>query len=222
MSKAIVHIMVPETAKELRCGDYMDFYIAQICDVELHVEDENGDTLYEDDEYQLCPTYSICGYQGALENPDDEDNKECVEDFKNTRFESCSFLKTVWEQQPLSEPEFCRQLVMEATEHDSDVEVELSAGEDRDEPLYVTFEINLPNGEFDVDKLSFINFDMEEGDMECAEIIDNAFTGCDKVLLNYLKYEDTFYPNSGDDDGFSEGCNTEATATVDCDTLEEI
>ncbi|MDE7442192.1 MAG: hypothetical protein K2M69_08515 [Muribaculaceae bacterium] len=219
MSKKFnVHISAVDGAKELRCGDYMDFYILPISDVELYVEDENGETVF-DSTYQLCPEYSLCSYQEALENPDDEDNIDCVRDYKNTKFKTAQFFKTVWEKEPISEAEFCRQLVQEATSHDTEVEMELSVGDGDDQPLEVSFEIEVQRGSFDVEKLSFINFDMEEGDMECADIVDKAFTSCDSVLVNVIKYGDTFYQNCGDCDGFSEGCTVIETATVNCETL---
>ncbi len=220
MSKKVkVTISATVGSKELRCGDYMDFYIAPISAVQLAVEDEDGNTIYEDEEYELCPTYSIDGYSEALENPEEEENQDCIEDYKDTTFKAADFFKKVWDKMPMSEADFCRCLVKEATDEDT-VEMELSLGEDEDQPLVVTFEIELPDGEFDIDKLSFINFDMDEGAMGCADIIDQAFTGCDKVLLNLLKYGDTFYQNCGDD-GFVDGCYIEKSATVDRTSLQE-
>lgn len=217
--KVKVTISATMDSKELRCGDYMDFYIAPISEVYLIVEDEDGNTIYEDDEYVLCPTYSIDGYSEALENPTEEESQDCIKDYKNTTFKAADFFKKVWDKMPMSEADFCRCLVKEATDGDT-VEMELSSGEDEDQPLVVTFEIELLDGEFDIDKLSFINFDMNEGAMECADIINKAFTGYDKVLLNLLKYGDTFYQNCGDD-GFVDGCDIDQTATVDCTSMQE-
>lgn len=224
--KITVCISSAAGAKELSCGDYANFYIQSICEpVSLYVEDDAGNIIYEDEEFDLCPGYSIGNYSEAL-NPEDEDeeNEDCVDNYRNTKFKAADFFKKAWDKLPLlepisSDPDFVRNLIKEAVEGDDEVEMKLSSGEDEDQPLVVRFEIEVSDGIFDIDKLDFINFDITEDEWECADIINNAFAGWDSVLLNLLKYGDTFYQNS--EGGFIEGCNIDDTATVNGETLEE-
>ena len=226
MKNVRVTFTIPEGAKELRCGESYDFYIAPISEIGICVSNEDDEILFEDDNFFINPARSIASYQDAVEYPDDEESAATLKELKEMQATSSykntpPFLKSVIDKLPMSEEDFCLSLLEGATKEEGGViEMELSMGDGDDEPLEATFEIELSDDEeFNPGKLNYLNFDCETLESKgCASILNRAFCDGDSVLMNFIKYGDTFYGNIGDDDGFSCGCTVVDTEEVNCDS----
>lgn len=205
-----------DNVNELRCGDDLSLYVAPAySDASLNVVDENEDEIF-DDSIELSPNYSIDGYCEALEDGG-EDYSEDIESYNKAEFVEpiMPCFKNAWDK--LKEPgsdesKFILGIINEATDNNSEVEMELTIGSEEC-PIVVTFEIELEEDEdFDPSKLDFVNVDAACDGQD--KIIASAFED-DVVLLNIVRYGDKFYQHCGDDDGF-DNIAPIYMAVVDC------
>ena len=176
---------------------------ARITAIEIDEDDQEGDELYDDDEYEISPNFGMMSMDDANENF--EDDEESLEEYKEyllgTKLEEehrgcatiANSLKKAWNglaESDVTENTFLPTAMAEAmrqVENDKAV----IRGAYLDDELDISFYIRLPKDEeFDASKLNFVCMDPEYDDY--SSLLQEYLTG-DMTCLNMVIYDGVMY-----------------------------
>jgi len=178
----------------------LEFLFAHVCTpTELIVTDEESDEEIYNDEYEINPRYGIMSMDEAVDNY--EDDEEELEKFKkyltdtvhipDDNYISIGIAKT-WDKLPESYIEgegFVPSVIGETLRVASEDDIALLHGETGLSDSTITFNMEIED-EFDPDKLDFINFDAEYGDV--SSVLQETLAA-DFVSMNAIMYDGKMY-----------------------------
>ncbi len=177
----------------------LEFLFAHVCTpTELIVTDEESDEEIYNDEYEIDPRYGIMSMDEAVDNYDEEEElkeyKKYLTDTAHTpddNYISIGIAKT-WDKLPESYIEgegFVPSVIGETLKVASEDNIALLHGETGLSDSTITFIMEIEE-EFDPDKLDFINFDAEYGDV--SSVLQETLAA-DFVSMNAVMYEGKMY-----------------------------
>ena len=178
----------------------LEFLFAHVCTpTELIVTDEESDEEIYNDEYEIDPRYGIMSMDEAVDNYEDEEEelkkyKEYLTDTAHTpddKYISIGIAKT-WDKLPESYIEgegFVPSVIGETLKVASEDNIALLHGETGLSDSTITFLMEIED-EFDPDKLDFINFDAEYGDV--SSVLQETLAA-DYVSMNAVMYDGKMY-----------------------------
>ena len=166
---------------------------------ELIVTDEESDEEIYNEEYEINPRYGIMSMDEAVDNYEDEEGelkeyKEYLTDTAHTpddNYISIGIAKT-WDKLPESYIEgegFVPSVIGETLKVASEDNIALLHGETGLSDSTITFILEIED-EFDPDKLDFINFDAEYGDV--SSVLQETLAA-DFVSMNAIMYDGKMY-----------------------------
>ncbi len=181
-------------------------YAHSYSETELYVLDSQREEIYSDEEFVLDPTYYAMSVEDYADDNDDED----AEEYKTYLMNS---IKGITPETPrdksivgaveglinnsVSENTFVPTMIKHVMEN-ANAELAVLHGEDGISMSYVTFYVDLPQGEdFDPKKLDFISFDAEY--VENAGVLKNTIEGDDYVSMDAIIYDGKMYFCKGED-----------------------
>ena len=178
----------------------LEFLFAHVCTpTELIVTDEESDEEIYNDEYEINPRYGIMSMDEAVDNY--EDDEEELEKFKkyltdtvhipDDNYISIGIAKT-WDKLPESNIEgegFVPSMIGDTLKVASEDDIALLHGETGLSDSTITFNMEIED-EFDPDKLDFINFDAEYGDV--SSVLQETLAA-DFVSMNAIMYDGKMY-----------------------------
>lgn len=178
----------------------LEFLFAHVCTpTELIVTDEESDEEIYNDEYEIDPRYGIMSMDEAVDNY--EDDEEELEKYKkyltdtvhipDNNYISIGIAKT-WDKLPdsfIQGEGFVSSVIGETLKVASEDDIALLHGETGLSDSTITFNMEIED-EFDPDKLDFINFDAEYGDV--SSVLQETIAA-DFVSMNAIIYDGKMY-----------------------------
>ena len=207
-----------------------ELYFAQTeCEGSFELVDESDD--FEDDNFDLgpCRRLSSIIYVLTQDNPEglsSEEISEIKEIYGNPKFDKGvpdiykDWIKSL-SKPGITEEEALISLfksIIKETDLENPVGIEVDSSEE--EQMRIGYNINVGENGFDIDKIEFISFECPFEDFSLAF---EALQDSEIALLNLVLYDGVFYHNNtGDDDGFVDGCDMNQLFLVDKNNLKDM